>query len=334
MKKILFVIAFFGAFSLQAQDGIQDILRAGVSDATKFSKNYITPVSEAAIYNLANGWYNSGKAKKTLHFEISLVGNAAFVSEDKQSFNLNIDDYEFISFPDGSVSKEVATVFGENDPEQMVIVQYENDGNTETTQITLPQGLGGSNINFLPTVYVQASLGIVKGFEVKARFLPEVDFDGAKSKFYGGAIQHEFTSWFKNEELLPIGISALIGYNRLEGSYELDQDAITGTNQKIMTEMNSWLFTAIASTNLPVINFYAGLGYVSGDAKTTLKGDYLIDEGPLAGETLVNPYSVSNDVSGVNATLGFKLKLGFFRLNAAYSFQEYQNVNVGINFGY
>jgi hypothetical protein len=334
MKKILFALAFLGVCSLQAQDGIQDILRAGVSDATKFSKNYITPVSEAAIYNLANGWYNSGKAKKTLHFEISLVANAAFVGDDKQSFNLNTNDYEFISFPDGSIAKDVATVFGENDPEQMVIVQYETDNGTETTQITLPQGLGNSNINFLPTAYLQASVGIVKGFEVKARFLPEVDFDGAKSKFYGGAIQHEFTSWLKNDELFPVAISGLIGYTRLEGSYELDQDAIQGLNQRIMTEMNSWLFTAVASTKLPVINFYAGLGYVSGSAKSGLEGSYTIDEGPLAGETLVNPYTVTNDVSGLNATLGFKLKLGFFRLNAAYSFQEYQNVNVGINFGY
>ena len=283
---------------------------------------------------MANGWYNSGEAKETLHFEVSFVANATFVSSDKQNFTLDVNDYNYITFPDGSQSKQIGTVFGENNPEQIVNVEYETDNGTETTQITLPQGLGGSNINFVPTAYLQGSLGLVKGFEVKARFLPEVDYEGAKTKFYGAALQHEFTSWIAGEKLLPIAISGLVGYNRIEGSYELEQTTVQGSNQTINSEMNSWMFSAIASTKLPVINFYAGLGYVSGNAKTYLEGSYTIDEGPLEGQTLVNPYSVNTEVGGVNATLGFKLKLAFFRLNASYSFQEYQNVNLGINFGY
>ena len=324
----------FAGLSVSAQDDIQNILRAGVEDATRFSESYIAPAAEASIYSLANGWYNSAEAKETLHFEVSVIANAALVGDDKQSFTLDVNDYNYITFPDGSQQKEIATVFGENNPEQTVIVEYETDNGTETTQITLPQGLGGSNINFVPTAYLQGSLGLVKGFEVKARFLPEVDYDGAKTKFYGAALQHEFTSWITGEKLLPIAISGLVGYNRIEASYELDQTTVQGVNQTINSEMNSWMFTAIASTKLPVINFYAGLGYVSGDATTYLEGSYTIDEGPLEGQTLVNPYSVTTEVGGVNATLGFKLKLAFFRLNASYSFQEYQNFNLGINFGY
>ncbi|SHJ05458.1 hypothetical protein SAMN04488096_107159 [Mesonia phycicola] len=335
MKKFFSVFVFIVVSTVQAQDNIQAILRAGVDDATKFSENYIAPASEAAIYSLANGWYNSAKAKETLHFEISVVANVGLVSEKNQSFNLNIDDYNYISFADGSQSKNVATVFGENNPDQIVIVEYETSNGTETTSFTLPQGLGGSNIDFFPTAYLQGSLGLGKGFEVKARFLPEVDYDGAKTKFYGGAIQHEFTSWLGVKKILPVAISGLIGYNRLEASYLLDDNSlIQGSNQKIKTEMNSWIYSAIVSTKLPVINFYAGLGYVTGDATSTLDGTYVIDEGPIQGEVLINPYTVTNNVSGLNATLGFKLKLAFFRLNASYSFQEYQNINLGLNFGY
>ncbi|HIB37823.1 DUF6588 family protein [Mesonia sp.] len=334
MKKLMMSLLAFAGLSVSAQDDIQNILRAGVEDATRFSESYIAPAAEASIYSLANGWYNSAEAKETLHFEVSVIANAALVGDDKQSFTLDVNDYNYITFPDGSQQKEIATVFGENNPEQTVIVEYETDNGTETTQITLPQGLGGSNINFVPTAYLQGSLGLVKGFEVKARFLPEVDYDGAKTKFYGAALQHEFTSWITGEKLLPIAISGLVGYNRIEASYELDQTTVQGVNQTINSEMNSWMFTAIASTKLPVINFYAGLGYVSGDATTYLEGSYTIDEGPLEGQTLVNPYSVTTEVGGVNATLGFKLKLAFFRLNASYSFQEYQNFNLGINFGY
>ena len=132
-------LAVLGSFSLQAQDEIQTILRAGVEDATRFSESYIAPAAEATIYSLANGWYNSGEAKETLHFEVSVVANVALVSDDKQNFNLNVNDYNYISFPDGLQSKSVATVFGENNPDQMIVVEYETDNGTETTQFTLPQ---------------------------------------------------------------------------------------------------------------------------------------------------------------------------------------------------
>ncbi len=334
MKKALFVLVFVFCGLVNAQDQIQDILRAGLDDATRFSKDYIAPVSDAAIYSMANGWYNSGKAKDLFHFEISIISNLSMVPDDKQNFTLNTNDYNYIQFPDGSTSKQVASILGHNDSEQVVVVEYETENGTETASIVLPQGLGDNNIDFVPTAYLQGSLGLIKGFEVKVRYLPEIDYDGVKTKFYGAALQHEFTSWLAGEDIFPVGISALIGYNRLEGSYNLDDAQVSAIGQRIDTEMNSWIFTTIVSTNLPVINFYGGLGYVKGDSTTQLEGTYTVDEGPLEGQTISNPYSVSSDVGGVNATLGTKLKLGFFRINASYSFQEYQNINLGINFGY
>lgn len=334
MKKILFGVSLLLGGTLFAQDQIQDILRAGFEDATHFSKDYIAPVSDAAIYSMANGWYNSGKTKDLFHFEISIISNLSIVPDDKQNFTLNTNDYNYIQFPDGSTSKQVASILGHNNSDQVVQVEYQTEKGTETASIVLPQGLGDDNVNFVPTAYLQGSLGLIKGFEIKLRYFPEIDYDGAKTKFYGAALQHEFTSWLAGEDVFPVGISALIGYNRLEGSYDLESTQMSATGQQIDTEMNSWIFTAIVSTNLPVINFYGGLGYVNGDSTTRLKGVYTIDGGPLAGQTISNPYSVSSDVGGVNATLGTKLKLGFFRINASYSFQEYQNINLGINFGY
>ena len=75
MRKILLGVSLLIGGSLFAQDQIQDILRAGFEDATRFSKDYIAPVSDAAIYSMANGWYNSGKAKDLFHFEFFIVSN-------------------------------------------------------------------------------------------------------------------------------------------------------------------------------------------------------------------------------------------------------------------
>jgi len=47
-----------------------------------------------------------------------------------------------------------------------------------------------------------------------------------------------------------------------------------------------------------------------------------------------DPFSVSSEVSAVRGTIGTKLKLGFFRINAEYHLAEFNAVSVGINFGF
>ncbi|MEP5935786.1 MAG: DUF6588 family protein [Winogradskyella arenosi] len=54
----------------------------------------------------------------------------------------------------------------------------------------------------------------------------------------------------------------------------------------------------------------------------------------MSSETIVDPFSVSSKVSSVRGTLGAKLKVGFFRLNAEYHMSEYDAFSVGINFGF
>lgn len=230
---------------------------------------------------------------------------------------------------------EVATVLGENSPDILMVIDYQNsDGSMSQTEITLPQGIGSTGVSAIPSAYLQASVGLLKGTEVKLRFLPKIKIEGVETNFYGGAIQHEVTSWIPGGKVFPLHISALIGYTEFKGSYALESNTIVeGNNQKVETQIDSWLFTAIVSTKFPIINFYGGLGYVSGSAYTDLKGTYLIKEGVISSQTITDPFRLSNDVSGIKATLGTALTLGFFGIHAGYSFQKFNNVNVGLNFG-
>ena len=49
---------------------------------------------------------------------------------------------------------------------------------------------------------------------------------------------------------------------------------ITGNNQEVTFVLNSYTVKAIASINLPVINFYGGFGYNGGTSKLKMKGSY------------------------------------------------------------
>jgi hypothetical protein len=76
------------------------------------------------------------------------------------------------------------------------------------------------------------------------------------------------------------------------------------------------------------------LGYVSGTSDSDLKGNYRVTDGVLITQTIVDPFSVSSEISALRGTLGTKLKLGFFRLNAEYHISEFHAFSVGINFGF
>lgn len=317
-----------------AQD-LNQLLISGVEDAERFANDYLAPVTEAGIYSISNGWYNTADAKPLGGFEISIVGNiTGFKNKtDKKSFVLDPNDYEFLDFVDNpGVARPVSTSLGEIDG---IRVFVEDENGLAREEFDLPSGLAAEDFNFIPSGYLQGSVGLIKGLEVKARFLPKLKFeDSAEIGLFGAGIQYEFTKLLPADKILPIAISAVIGYTNLNGEYDFtDASGIDGENQRIEADISTWNFSAVVSTKLPVINFYGGLGYITGKSETDVLGEYVVTSGPFQ-TTYNDPFSVNNDVSGVNANLGFKLKLGFFRINGEYNMAEFNTATFGVNFGF
>lgn len=336
MKSVFFLFAALSGFLTMAQSNVNDLLAAGLEDAERFTNNYLSPVSEGIIYSVSNGWYNSADAKPLGGFEISIIGNISSFKnkDDKKSFVLNTADYENLQFGDGSASKIVSTALGDIEGIRVFVEVEAAPGVNVSEEFELPAGLASENINFVPSAFLQASVGLIKGTEIKARFLPKINTDDVAIGLYGVGIQHDFTKHLPADKLLPVAISAVIGYTHLNGTYDFtDTNIVAGQNQRIDTKVNTWVFQAVVSTKLPVINFYGGLGYLTGKSQTDILGTYVVQSGPIQ-ETYVNPFSVSKDASGVTANLGTKLKLGFFRLNVDYTIAEFNNLSVGINFGF
>ncbi len=335
MKKIVYSLLLLFSATSMAQSNINELLAAGLNDAERFTNSYMNPVTDGLMYSMSNGWYNTAEAKPLGGFEISIIGNmASFKNKDDQkSFVLNTADYENISFQDGSASKTVSTALGGIENVQ-ILVSAEVNGNTVSQEIELPTGLASENINFVPSAFLQASVGLVKGLELKARFLPKIDVDGSSLGFYGVGIQQEFTKWLPADKLLPVAISGVIGYTHLDASYDLENTgAINGSNQSLEMAMNTWVFQAVVSTKLPVINFYGGVGYFTGKSEVDVLGTYIVTANPLP-ITYTDPFKLSNKASGVAGNVGAKLKLGFFRLHADYTLAAFNSLSFGVNFGF
>lgn len=325
----------------KAQD-IDGLLEAGVENAERFANDYLMPGTNGLMHSMNANWFNTADAKPLGGFEISIVANAASFKSEHKSFLMNIADYNSdpdqdftVEFEDQSSSKLVATALGENDSDINIIVTYQDPllGEQQET-ITLPSGIGNATGNLLPTAFIQGALGLSKGIELKARFVPKIKTDEVDISMYGAGLQIEFTKWLPADKVLPVAISGLVAYTHLDGTYNLTDSGISGENQRLESDTNTWLLQLIASTKLPVINFYGGLGYIKGKSESDLLGSYVISNGPLLNSTLIDPFSVSSEVASVRGTIGTKLKLGFFRLNAEYHLSEFNAFSVGLNFGF
>ena len=335
MRHFFLAMLMISGLSSMAQSNANDIFAAGVEDAERFTNDYFGPLSEGALYSISNGWYNSGKAKPLGGFEISIIGNMANFKnkDDKKTFVLNTADYENLQFVDGSASKVVASALGDLEGIRVFVEGEIAPGITQREEFELPSGLSGEGINFVPSAFIQASVGLIKGIELKARFLPKVDTDDVSVGFYGVGLQHELTSLLPAEKIWPIAISGVIGYTHLDGSYDFtDTGVIAGQDQRIEMSMNTWTFQAVVSTKLPVINFYGGIGYLKGKSTTDFLGTY--ESGFITSPSVEDPFSLTREVGGVTANVGTKLKLGFFRLHADYTIAAFNSLSFGINFGF
>lgn len=322
---------------LVAQADFNDVFAAGVEDAEQFTTDYMAPLSESAIYSFSTGWYNSADAKPLGGFEISLVGNITSFKnkEDKKTFTLNPADYQNLDFVDNpGTARSVSSALGDLSGID-VFVEGQVAGITVREEFTLPTGLSGEGIDFFPSGYLQGSVGLIKGTEIKARFLPKIEYEGASVGLIGFGLQHDFTKLLPADKILPVAISAVIGFTKVSGDYDFtDANLIEGDNQRIEADISTWAFNAVVSTKLPIINFYGGVGYVTGKSVTDVLGTYRVTSGPFASETYVDPFSITKKASGVTGNIGAKLKLGFFRLNADYTLAEFNTVTFGVNFGF
>lgn len=332
MKKIIILIVLFGtALTSKGQNDLDVLLAAGKEDAQRFANDYLAPGTNGLMYSMNSNWFNTADAKPLGGFEISIIANAASVTNENKSFLMNTDLYNNVQFVSGANSQMVSTVLGENNPDINVLITENNTGFTQ--QVTLPSGIGSENINLIPTAFIQGAVGLVKGVELKARFVPKIKTDEVALNMYGAGAQFEVTKWLPADKMLPIALSALVAYTHLDGSYNLDgSSGMDGENQRLETATDTWLFQMIASTKWPVINFYGGLGYIKGKSKSDLLGTYRSDS--VIPFEYIDPFSVSSKVSGARGTLGTKLKLGFFRLNAEYHIAEFNAFSVGVNFGF
>jgi hypothetical protein len=230
---------------------------------------------------------------------------------------------------------------------------------------SLPAGMG------MPLPYAQVGIGLVFGTDVTIRFFPQMKLGSyGKLGLWGFAIKHDIKQWIPVVKELPFDASVLIGYTKFTSSVDIDyKKSITGsvdyvnaavvipTNQKIENELSALSMNLLVSKKLLFFTPYLGIGYLSGSFKLNLNGDYILPTlaanpgfNPLqpisttnpitrteintTSTIIKNPVKIDNPASGMNLTVGFRIKLLILTLHAQYTLQEYSTITAGLGFSF
>jgi hypothetical protein len=144
------------------------------------------------------------------------------------------------------------------------------------------------------------------------------------------------TDILDKNDVLPVEISVLAGYSRLDAVYDFEDGAVVdGSDQQLETTSGSLTLSLIAGTDFKILNFYGGVNYNAGTTETDLLGTYTVRNSASifpVSQTFEDPISIKTDISSALGTVGAKLTLGFFQIDAGYTFGAYDTANGAVAF--
>ena len=345
-KSILFLVSAFAfVFNTKAQDGLENILFADISDANILTSEYLRPAAEGFIYGMSSGWYHTAKVHKTFGFDISIGGNFSFPNNDKKIFDVNslkLSDKitntstspTVLGDTNAAINGFEVTIPANSDPSINGGIHPQLKRN-----FTMPDGFGDDlPMNAVPTPAIQVSVGLPSKFEATLRLVPKVGSDETKGKLFGLGVKKEITDWFGPLGKTPLHISLMGAFTNMTVTNIIEDPSgneINVTNGVAELELNSYTVQALGSLNFPFINIYGGFGYISGSSTLNVAGTYELEyRNGIQSFTkeLKDPINLDYDASGLTATLGARLSLGFFKIYGSYSLQEYNTANLGVAF--
>ncbi|NCG04514.1 MAG: hypothetical protein GWO82_04190 [Bacteroidetes bacterium] len=328
-RSILFLSLFAATFSsAQLFDDLDAILAATNNDAQTLSQAFIAPLGQSLTYSLNSGWANSAKTHKKFGFDITVGVVSPSVSDEAKSFNINALNLQELE----SDFTTASTVFGADSNTTFYYELQLPDNSTIRQNVELPGGLGDDLImNSLPTPYLQVGLGLLFDTDIIVRYIPNVENEGAEFGLFGIGLKHSLTQYLGLVDKLPLNISALAAYSKMNVEYELSS---ANPDQMVAYDISTFTLQALASLDFPIISLVGGFGYGKGDVNFDMLGDYTISLVDGTSKSLNNPISFENSYTGTNAMIGVRANLAFIKLFANYTLQEFNTLNAGVSFSF
>ena len=320
-------LIFSGKSFSQSIQTIEDI-GLFLTDATFYSEKYITPATDAAVYQASSGWMTSPKKRKLYDVTLSLHGNVFFVPKRDRSFEIKNSDFSFFTIENNS-SATVPTALG-SDSQYYLIGEIDNN----QVRIETPKGVNQETIIY---PYLQGSISLWKGFEAVVKFSSKVKLKRGDYQVYGFGLKHNFSQYFKSLESKKIHLAGLVAYSKEEISFGF-LDTYTnygnlGINE-ITGEVDTWQFQLSASkewkrfelmtsliTNQSDFKYY--LSGPKGEIENVIPVQYILNE--KLKDIYKSKFNTIGEISG-------RYQFSKIYVQTSFAFGKFVNTNLSVQY--
>ena len=333
MKKFLFL--FLLVSNISFSQSIQELEAFGrlLNDAIFYCDKYITPASDAAIYQASSGWVTSPKKRKLWDVTLGFNNNIFFVPKSDRKFEIKNSDFTFFSIRDANwnpvTSASVPTALGTN--EQLNLV-----GNIGANQVYLqtPQGVNAEQVYY---THFTGSVALWFGTELIVKYSPVNKLKSGNYQVYGYGLKHNIDQYFKYLTQKKINMSGLICFSNENISFDFIPPVSNNGLELGINEINglvdTWQFQFNVSKEFKRFEIMGGIIANKSDIKYKFIGDV------PAGQAIPFQYIFNEKIKDIYKTktnfLGevscrYKIKKVF--LQSTFSFGKFVNSNFAVQY--
>ena len=299
-----------------------------LNDALFFSDQYVTPVTDAAVYQSISGWIRTPKKPELWDVGFSLHTNIFFTPQRDRTFTISNSDFSFFHLQEGA-SATVPTAVG-NDY-QVNLIGYL--GNSEV-KLKTPEGIDMKTVAY---PYLQGSLGLWYGTEFVVKYSPEVKLKKSNYQVYGFGLKHNISQYFDSLTAKKIHVAVLAAYSKEDVSFNfLDIRTDYGTLgiNRINGLVDTWQFQGSGSKEFGNWEAMGSFMVTSSSIKYKVSGETGSIENIIPFQATVNQRLKEIYKTRVNyiGEAAIKYTIGNFNVQTILAFGKFVNTNVSLQY--
>lgn len=331
ITKLIAASLFLCTGSLCAQTDAATVVRQIgllIDDTMLFSDKYVTPATDAAVYQASSGWISSPKKADLWDISFGVHGNVFVTPYKDRSFLINNSDFKFFQLEQGS-SAQVPTALGNN---KQTYLSGELGGSK--IRLETPEGM---DMNVVAYPYLQGSVGLPFGAELMVKYSTQVKLKKSEYQVFGVGLKYNFSQYFKTLNEQKINLAVLVGYGQEDVSFGfLDVKTDFGTLgvNKINGSVKTMQYQFSGSQEFGSIEFMCSFIANVSDVKYDVNGpkgsiEQIVPLQQVLNERLKQIYKTRTNYIG---EVGAKYNFGHFDLQGIVAFGKFVNANVSLHY--
>lgn len=332
MKCILIVGLLFLGFSnsIKAQTATQlEQLGYLLEDALLYSKQYLIPATDGAVYQASSAWITSAKKKKAWEITLGIHANMFKVPNADRSFMIHNSDFKFFTIENGASELEVPTALGNGDTYYLV-----GDFDGEQIRLKTPKGV---NQEYITYPYLDASVALPYGTEIIGRFSNKTNLKRGYYQVYGFGVKHNLSQYFPKLEAKKINIAAMTFYSNEDISFDF-LDVNTSYGNLGINNLNglvdSYHYQLSVSKEIKNFEILGSFIVNSSDFNYVVSGQKGEIENLLPAQEIVNQLlnTIEKRKTNYIGEVGVNYTLKDFNFMSAFAFGKFINLNFGTSY--